>query len=128
MTERVSALVAIALGGACGALARYALSAWMIRRFPMGTLFVNVLGCLLIGLIVAGLQHNTSVSPAVRGFLIIGFLGSLTTFSTFGFQSIELLLDGHPKLSLLNVFANVLIGFAAVWIGLALGRTWSQTH
>ncbi len=106
---------------------RYVLSAWMVKRFPMGTLVVNVAGCLLVGLIVAGCQHSTWLSPAMRSFLIIGFLGSLTTFSTFGFQSVELLLDGHLRVSLLNVAANVVVGFTAVWLGLWMGRSLAGT-
>lgn len=122
MSERVTVLLAVAAGGSLGALLRYSLSGWMVKRFPMGTLAVNVAGCLLIGLIVGSLQHRDWLSPAWRHFLIMGLLGSLTTFSTFGYQSIELAWDGEYLLAALNVLTNVLIGFAAVAVGLMLAQ------
>ncbi len=119
--DRLTVLVAVAGGGACGAVTRYALSAWLIRRFPVGTLAVNLAGCLLIGLVVGSLRHQDWLSPAARHFLVMGFLGSLTTFSTFGYQSVQLFVDGDVGLAGLNVIANVCVGFAAVAAGLWLG-------
>lgn len=119
--ERVSVLLAVACGGASGALVRYALSGWMFKRFPLGTLVVNLAGCLLIGLIVGSLQHRDWLSPSARHFLVMGGLGSLTTFSTFGYQSVQLWVDGDYGLATANVLTNVCIGFAAVAIGLWLG-------
>jgi len=114
-------LLAVACGGSCGALVRYALSGWEVKKFPMGTLAVNVAGCLLIGLIVGSLHHRDWLSPAARHFLVIGCLGSLTTFSTFGYQSVQLLVDGDYGLAGLNVLTNLCVGFAAVAAGLWLG-------
>lgn len=121
MLERLGVLLAVAGGGAAGALVRYALSGWLVKRFPMGTLAVNLAGCLLIGLLVGAMHHRDWLSPVARHFLIMGFLGSLTTFSTFGYQSVQLYMDGDVRLAALNVLTNVCIGFAAVAAGLWLG-------
>lgn len=114
-------LLAIGTGGAAGAVSRYLLSAFIERRFaefpPAGTLVVNVLGCLLIG-ILAGIVLSVPEFPIwVRATLITGFLGSLTTFSTFGYQTLVLLEKGQVVAALGNVLANVLIGLAAVSLG-----------
>ncbi len=126
--ERVTVLLAVACGGASGALVRYALSGWMLKRFPLGTLAVNLAGCLLIGLIVGSLQHRDWLSPTARHFLVMGGLGSLTTFSTFGYQSVELWVDGDYGLAGLNVLMNVCVGFAAVAMGLWLGGLMSASE
>ncbi|MBX3437176.1 MAG: fluoride efflux transporter CrcB [Planctomycetaceae bacterium] len=125
MIERLEIWMAVACGGAGGAVARYALSHWVVRKFPMGTFVVNVAGCLLIGLIVGSLQQREWLSPVLRHLLIAGFLGSLTTFSTFGYQCVQMLIDGNLQLALLNVLANTSVGFAAVGIGLWLGAGWT---
>jgi len=122
MNERFLVLLAVAGGGAIGALLRYSLSTWEVRRFPLGTLAVNVAGCLLIGLIVGSLQHRDWLPPAGRHFLIAGLCGSLTTFSTFGYQTVELTWDGEYVLAALNVLTNVIVGFAAVALGLMLAH------
>ena len=122
MNERITILLAVAGGGSVGALLRYALSGWYARKFPLGTLVVNVAGCLAIGLIVGSLQEKDWLSPVWRHFLIMGLLGSLTTFSTFGYQCVELYLDGHYALAGLNVLSNLVIGLAAVGLGLMLAH------
>lgn len=126
MSERITVLLAVAGGGSIGALLRYSLSGWVVKKFPLGTLAVNVAGCLLIGLIVGSLQEKDWLSPAWRHFLIIGLLGSLTTFSTFGYQSVELVYDGDYGLAALNVLGNVIVGFAAVALGLMLAHAFGK--
>ncbi|MGD9857809.1 MAG: fluoride efflux transporter CrcB [Planctomycetaceae bacterium] len=121
MIERLGVLLAVASGGACGALLRYALSNWVVRKFPMGTLVVNVAGCLLIGLIVGSLHQREWLSPTSRHFLVMGCLGSLTTFSTFGYHCVQMFVDGNLGLAVLNLFANLCFGFGAVAVGLWLG-------
>ena len=122
MSERVAVLLAVAGGGSIGALLRYSLSGWIVRKFPAGTLAVNVAGCLLIGLIVGSLEEREWLSPVWKHFVIVGLLGSLTTFSTFGYQSVELAYDGDYGLALLNVLTNLFVGFAAVALGLMLAQ------
>ena len=114
----VKTLLIVAAGGSLGAVARYLLSqgskAWWGDSFPYGTLLVNVLGCLAIG-ILAGLGMS-QLSPATQKLVVVGVLGSLTTFSTFGLDTIELF-EQQPLLGLVNVAANVLAGLAAVALG-----------
>lgn len=118
-------LAAVAFGGAGGALARYGVSVWalsLIPRFPpAGTLIANVVGCLLIGAAMPLAQHNV-LSETNRQLLISGFLGAFTTFSTFGYQTVELFREEQYAAALLNMTANLACGLAAVMVGLWLGR------
>lgn len=112
-------LVAVALGGSAGAVLRYTLSEWAQRRvqgnFPAGTLLVNVLGCLVIGALMSLVQaRQEALSANMRLFLSVGLLGSLTTFSTFGYQTFELAEAGEGAQALANVGANLALGLAAV--------------
>ncbi|MBB03136.1 MAG: fluoride efflux transporter CrcB [Rubinisphaera brasiliensis] len=122
----VSQVIAVALGGATGAVGRYFLAGWMQQRFPQfepaGTLFVNVLGCFLIGLLVSLEISGVLTAPAFRAFAITGCLGSLTTFSTFGYQTVALAKEQQPGAAVFNVAANLILGVAAVLLGLAVGR------
>ena len=111
-------LAFVALGGSLGAISRYLLGllarAWWGESFPHGTLLVNVLGCLIIGILAGvGLKH---VSLPLQQFAIVGVLGSLTTFSTFGHDTLELF-QRQPLLALGNIGANVIAGLAAVALG-----------
>ena len=117
-------LLAIAGAGALGALARYGLSGTTQRLFPAGfpggTLVVNLLGCFLLGLLATlGLERLT-LSPTTRTALLVGFLGSFTTFSTFGFESLTLLREGDPARAGLNILLSVGLGIAACWAGVVL--------
>ena len=114
--------------GALGAISRYAISGWVPQwfgtGFPYGTLVVNVVGCFLLGVVMyLGLTTTSVMSETTRTVLAIGFLGSFTTFSTFGYETFRYLEDGARWLAFVNVAANVLLGLAAVWAGLALART-----
>lgn len=117
-------LLAVALGGAAGALARYGLGGWVQARaglgFPWGTLVVNVLGCLLIGLAV-GIFEGVRVAPEVRALIIVGFLGAFTTFSTFGWETVVLLQEGAWGRAAAYALGSVAVGAVAVWAGLRLG-------
>jgi CrcB protein len=116
----------LSLGAILGANARYWVGIWagtnLGTGFPYGTLIVNVGGCFLIGLFNALGETRFTISPELRIFFTVGFLGSYTTFSSFGFESITLLRLDSPGLGLLNVLANLLAGFAAVVLGLYVGR------
>jgi CrcB protein len=119
-------LLAIGLGGFVGALARYGVSGWVQRRtssaFPAGTLAVNVVGCLVLGALMTLVETRPMISPQVRTFVAVGILGSFTTFSTVGFETLELVRVGTPRMALASVAANLAIGLAAVWIGRTLVR------
>ncbi len=118
--------LAVAIGGAMGAVARYGLSGWVMTwsagAFPWGTLTVNVLGSLLIGaLLHLGLERML-LSAEMRLIWVTGFCGSLTTFSTFSFETLELLRDQQWLAAGGNVLLNVLACLAATYLGLVLGR------
>ena len=119
-------LLVVGLGGFCGAIARYTLSGLAHRltgaTFPVGTLMVNLLGCLAIGVLMALVEDRQWLSAEMRLFLIIGLLGSMTTFSTMGHETVELLRDGSYLLSVANVLANVLLGIGAVIAGRAAAK------
>ena len=115
----------VALGGALGALARYAVSVVVVRFWaeplPLATWTVNLLGCVLIGFGVALLQR-TSVPEAGRLFFITGFLGSFTTFSTYSLETVALWQSGATGLAALNAVGSVVAGLLGVGLGMALGR------
>lgn len=119
-------ILVVGLGGFCGALGRYALSGWVQRlsgsTFPWGTWTVNVVGCLAIGILMGLADTRLALTPEVRVFLGIGLLGSMTTFSTFGYETVELLRGSQPGLALGNIAANVVLGCGAVLLGRALVR------
>nr|WP_243900364.1 CrcB family protein [Hymenobacter defluvii] len=88
----------------------------------MGTLLVNVLGCLLIGLFYAAAERGTIGSPELRLLLTTGFCGGFTTFSTFSYETIALLTDGEYFFGALYVAGSMLLGLAATFAGVALVR------
>ena len=114
-------LLVIGCGGFLGAIARYSLTGWVHRwagaGFPWGTLAVNVVGCLAIGGLMALVESRAALSPAVRLFVGIGLLGSLTTFSTFGYETLELVRRSELGLALANAGGNLLLGLGAVLVG-----------
>ncbi len=119
-------LVLVAVGGAAGAVARYAVDGWVLERtggeLPWGTLAVNVSGAFLLGLLFALAIERDVLSAEVRGPLMIGFLGAYTTFSTLMLESWRLWEDGALALALGNLVGSVVVGMVAVVAGLALGR------
>ena len=117
----------LAAAGALGALSRYGMGALAYRALgtalPWGTLLVNVVGCFLLGFIMHYGLANAALSRTVRLAVTVGFLGSFTTFSTFGYETLRYLESGAVSLALANIALNLLVGLAAVWAGLALART-----
>ena len=123
----MKAILLIALGGAFGALSRAGLVEWLDwltpkSNFPWAILTVNLLGCLAIGLIFGAAENRDWLSEATRMMILIGFLGSFTTFSTFGWNTFELFRNGQAVLAFANVALNVMGGLAAVWAGWAMTR------
>lgn len=117
-----STLIAIAVGAVLGAWARYGLALWMNGRgwIPWGTLLANAAGGLLIGLAIAYLSANRDVSPLLRLFFITGFLGALTTFSTFSAEVTTLLLDGSLLRGLMLAALHLITSLALTAIGIGL--------
>jgi CrcB protein len=109
------------LGAALGGVARYVIGLAVMQRFggrfPLGTLVVNVSGCFLIGFIATILTERLDLNPNWRLFLVTGLLGGYTTFSSFGYETYQLARMDAPVVGLLNVAASVVLGYAAVWLG-----------
>ncbi len=117
-------ILAIALGGALGAICRHLVNLACSRSsFPWSTLTVNVIGCFLIGLLLTLRAADASRwGEHTHSALAIGFLGALTTFSTFGFQTHELFNSQQHGLGLLNIGSNMLLGLLAVFGGIEVAR------
>ena len=119
-------LLAIAGGGALGAVLRFGMSSGIYRLlgrdFPYGTLAVNVLGSLLMGLCFILMIERNLLSLEWRSVIMIGFLGAFTTFSTFSMETLSLLESGELTRALLNILLSVTLCLAATWVGLTIGR------
>ncbi|HGG60338.1 MAG TPA: fluoride efflux transporter CrcB [Gammaproteobacteria bacterium] len=119
-------LIAIAAGGAVGALMRFWVStgvyALLGRNFPWGTLAVNVLGSMMMGFLSVWLLERLAVGPEWRAAILIGFLGAFTTFSTFSLETFNLIEDGALIRATLNMGGSVLLCVVAAWVGIVIGR------
>lgn len=119
-------LLWLVLAGGAGTLARYLLSglAQQVLRseFPWGTLAVNSLGCILFGLLWAVSEEHVMLDTPTRLIVLTGFMGAFTTFSTFAFETSNLLRDSEWLLALANVAGQNLLGIVCVFIGVALSR------
>ncbi|NUM48837.1 MAG: fluoride efflux transporter CrcB [Anaerolineales bacterium] len=116
-------ILLIGLGGGLGAILRYYLGGYVQQQaannftFPIGTVGVNLLGCLVIGLLSELAETRSLFTPETRLFVFIGLLGGFTTFSTFGNESVNLLRDGENRLAFGYVALHVFGGLGAVWLG-----------
>jgi fluoride exporter len=114
------------IGGMLGTAARYLLAGIVYQAwgttFPYGTLVVNLTGCWLIGFLVVLSEEKFLLGPTARIFLMIGFCGAYTTFSTFMLETANLMKDGENLRALMNVLLSVLLGFAALRIGILSAR------
>jgi len=125
----VKTATAIALFCAGGGLARYYLSGWVHgllgRGFPYGTFVVNIIGAYLIGLIMELSLRSTLLSSDLRIGLTVGFLGGLTTFSTFSYETFKLLEDGQLVIAFANVLASVVVCLLFTWLGIVTVRSFA---
>lgn len=117
----------IAAGGAIGAVSRFWLGTnvqalFKDSYFPMGTMTVNLIGCFLIGLIMGLVEFRGSVSNETRMFLVVGILGGFTTFSSFGYETLELIKAGSIPSALANVGITTGLGLCMVWLGNLVAR------
>lgn len=118
--------IAVAVGGALGAMARYGVSTVIVgagsNRFPYATLSVNVLGSFLMGVLFVVIVEKAMLPPEMRTLLMIGFLGALTTFSTFSLDALGLWQNGHLFMALLYALGTVVLCLAAISIAVWLTR------
>ncbi len=119
-------VVAIAVGGAIGAVMRYLVGSWALQYwgsgFPYGTLLINVIGSLLIGIIYVLLIEKSALDGALRAFLIVGLLGSFTTFATFSLETLHLIEAGALIKAGLYCFLSVFVCVTAAWLGTVIVR------
>ena len=122
----MKALIFIAAGGALGAVLRYGASVGVYsllgRGFPYGTLFVNVSGSLLMGVLSVIMLERFDIDPEWRAAVLVGVLGSFTTFSTFSIETLSLLEQGEVMRAMANIVLSVFVCLFAVWFGVLIGR------
>lgn len=118
-------IILVGLGGGVGSILRYITSVITLKyyssTFPLATFIVNIVGCLIIGVLV-GLFDKNILSDDLKLLLITGFCGGYTTFSAFSLENILLLQSGHYLILITYIVASVLVSLFAIWIGLCLGR------
>jgi CrcB protein len=126
----VAQALAVFVGGGLGALSRWSVGLWLARggAFPLGTLAVNVVGCLALGFLGEVFVRRAGVPEPLALALTTGFLGGLTTFSTFGYESVRLARDTSLAMAAVNVGANVVVGLGCAalgaWIGARTAGAW----
>lgn len=118
--------IIVGIGAGIGGASRYFLSTMIYRYlpvfFPFGTLLVNVIGSIFLGILIFGFDEKSLLDQQLKLFLGVGFCGGLTTFSTFSFETINLMLESEYLLMSLNILANLLLTFLGVYIGYILSR------
>jgi fluoride exporter len=119
-------ILIISIGAALGANARYWIGGWAADRFgtafPYGNLIINVFGSFMVGIIITMMTERFIVEPSWRIFIAIGFFGSFTTFSSYTFESLALILSGQWILGIFNLFGSSFLGGLAALLGILLGR------
>lgn len=119
-------IISLIVGGALGTTLRYFFSGTIYRLtgsdFPYGTLAVNVAGCFIIGFLVSITETRFILGPNSKVFLMIGFCGAFTTFSTFILETANLLKDGQASRAFLNLFISLIIGFVFLRAGMIMGE------
>ena len=115
----------LALGGAIGACSRYCVSEWVMRTFPgdisHGTLAVNVIGSLLVGVVFVLIHDKMHLSESVKPFVMTGLLGSFTTFSTFALDSFDLIEDGRIRQAMMYILLSNIFGLLVAWGSYKIG-------
>ena len=113
-------------GGFIGTCCRYLTNRLYLTYFkttlPLATFTANILGCFIVGLILGLLNRSGIVSPRINAFMVVGFCGGFTTFSTFSFETLTMGMNGELLTSLLYVAASIILGLIAVWLGLLLSN------
>jgi len=121
----MNGILLVALGGAVGSVARYKISGWVLHhtidwKFPAGTFAVNVLGCLVAGILAGLAEKHDLFSADARLLLFTGVLGGFTTFSAFGLETMFLIRRGDVLIAGSNIVLSVVAGLFALWLGLSM--------
>ena len=120
-------LIYVASGGAVGAVLRYLTSnfyKFYFPNFPIGTLFINFIGSFLVGILASNLESRGTSYIFIKYFLIIGILGSFTTFSTFSLETIQLINDKKLFLSLAYIFLSIFLCIFGAFLGFNINKIW----
>jgi fluoride exporter len=124
--RNMTTFIIISVGAVLGANARYWVAGWAANRFgtdfPYGTFLINLLGSFLMGLFFTLATERFLIDPNIRLLVTVGFLGSYTTFSTYEFESVSLILSGQWFLGLVDLLGSAIMGAVAMIIGMILGR------
>jgi CrcB protein len=117
-------LLLVGMGGFVGSILRYTLGELVhgTMRIPAGTLAVNVIGCLFIGVVGGWSENHSFLGQSARLFLMVGILGGFTTFSAFGYETMHLARNRELAIALANILLQVALGLVAVWLGYRLSH------
>jgi len=119
-------IMAIAIGGALGAVSRYLViglvTDWLGKGFPYGTLLVNVIGSFLIGILYVVIVQKMHVSPELKSIMVVGFLGAFTTFSTFSLEAFNFINEGLVLNAITYILSSVILCIISVWAGVSAAK------
>ena len=117
-------ILLVGVGGFVGSIARYLVyllvRSYFVHSFPLATLLVNVVGCFLLGMVSSVERQFFFFDRSMLVFISVGLIGGFTTFSAFGFETMELVRQQQYGWAILNIFCNLVLGFGAIWIGRTL--------
>ena len=119
-------ILLVGIGGGIGSILRFLISQLTVREkvisFPVATFTVNIVGCLMIGLFLGCSFKHLAIDSNMKALLITGLCGGLTTFSAFSLENFQLYQSGNYTTLIIYVLASIIIGFAAVWIGITMTK------